>query len=220
MTRETAIKHAVASVETGEFRDRLARRVARATESQSPDHRADLTGYLEQELVADLVNLGFECRIEVHEGWPFLIAQRIEDPARMTVLGYGHGDVVGGMDAHWDVGLSPWTLVERDNRWYGRGTADNKGQHTINLLALQAVIRARGHLGFNAKFLFEIGGRGPLAGAAQFCRGTQIGAVCGPLSSIRWAKAFRRPADHLPRIPRRHVIRHVDRCAHGRSSFG
>jgi acetylornithine deacetylase/succinyl-diaminopimelate desuccinylase-like protein len=157
MTRETAIKHAVASVETGEFRDRLARRVARATESQSPDHRADLTGYLEQELVADLVNLGFEWRIEVHEGWPFLIAQRIEDPAHMTVLGYGHGDVVGGMDVHWDVGLSPWTLVERDNRWYGRGTADNKGQHTINLLALQAVLRARGHLGFNAKFLFEMG---------------------------------------------------------------
>ncbi|AUT56124.1 hypothetical protein C9I56_20110 [Paraburkholderia caribensis] len=28
-------------------------------------------------------------------------------------------------------------------RWYGRGTAENKGQHTINLAALAQVLRAR-----------------------------------------------------------------------------
>ena len=45
-----------------------------------------------------------------------------------------------------------------DNRVYGRGTADNKGQHSINLAALRAVREARGgKLGFNAKFLVEMG---------------------------------------------------------------
>jgi acetylornithine deacetylase/succinyl-diaminopimelate desuccinylase-like protein len=29
-------------------------------------------------------------------------------------------------------------------RWYGRGTADNKGQHSINIAALTKVIDARG----------------------------------------------------------------------------
>ncbi len=40
----------------------------------------------------------------------------------------------------------------------GRGTADNKGQHAINIAALRAVHEARGgKLGFNAKFIIEMG---------------------------------------------------------------
>src|SRR5207245_4417619 len=40
----------------------------------------------------------------------------------------------------------------------GRGTADNKGQHSINLAALRAVRETRGgKLGFNAKFIIETG---------------------------------------------------------------
>jgi acetylornithine deacetylase/succinyl-diaminopimelate desuccinylase-like protein len=43
------------------------------------------------------------------------------------------------------------------DRIYGRGTADNKGQHTINLAAVETVLRARGSLGFNLKVLIETG---------------------------------------------------------------
>lgn len=39
----------------------------------------------------------------------------------------GHGDVVRGMADQWQDGLSPWHLTEVGDRWYGRGTADNKG---------------------------------------------------------------------------------------------
>jgi acetylornithine deacetylase/succinyl-diaminopimelate desuccinylase-like protein len=74
-----------------------------------------------------------------------------------TVLIYGHGDVVAGYDSQWSGGRSPWKLYVAGNRWYGRGTADNKGQHTINLTALSCVIEARGRLGFNAKLLIEMG---------------------------------------------------------------
>ncbi len=42
-------------------------------------------------------------------------------------------------------------------RLYGRGTADNKCQHTINLAAMAAVMAARGgKLGFNAKYIIEM----------------------------------------------------------------
>src|SRR5699024_3181890 len=33
----------------------------------------------------------------------------------------------------------PWTLTERDGRWYGRGTADCKGNLVMHLAALRAL---------------------------------------------------------------------------------
>lgn len=157
MSRDKAVDHAIAYLEAGGLHEDLARRVAVPTESQNPDRAPVLKQYLERELIPALEPLGFDCRT-IHEGsWPFLIAERIEDEARPTVLGYGHGDVVRGFDEGWDDGLSPWKLTERNDRWYGRGVADNKGQHSINLAALKAVLETRGKLGFNAKFLFEMG---------------------------------------------------------------
>ncbi|HET7033368.1 MAG TPA: M20 family metallopeptidase, partial [Casimicrobiaceae bacterium] len=99
----------------------------------------------------------------------FLIAERIEDPALPTVLTYGHGDVILGYDAQWREGLSPWTLTSEGDRWYGRGTADNKGQHTINFAALERVIEARGSLGFNVKVLLETGEETGSPGLRDVC---------------------------------------------------
>ena len=66
------------------------------------------------------------------------------------MLTYGHGDTVRGLDDQWRDGLDPWVLTEEGDRWYGRGTADNKGQHALNLSALEAVLAERGgKLGFN-----------------------------------------------------------------------
>ena len=73
------------------------------------------------------------------------------------MFGYGHGDVIRGLEPEWKEGLSPWTLTERDGRWYGRGIADNKGQHSVNIEAMAMVLAERGRLGFNAKYLIEMG---------------------------------------------------------------
>ena len=74
------------------------------------------------------------------------------------MLTYGHGDVVDGMVGEWRDNLNPWQTTTRGERVYGRGTADNKGQHSINLSALRAVRETRGgKLGFNAKFIIETG---------------------------------------------------------------
>ena len=103
-------------------------------------------------------------------GSPFLIAERSEPGAPFTVLSYGHGDVVRGYDAQWRQGLDPWRLTVEDDRWYGRGTADNKGQHTINLAALSQVLAVRnGSLGYNLKLLFEMGEEVGSPGLREVC---------------------------------------------------
>ncbi|MFX5252964.1 M20/M25/M40 family metallo-hydrolase, partial [Acinetobacter baumannii] len=70
---------------------------------------------------------------------PYLLADYREDASRPTVLTYGHGDVVDGMEGEWRDNLDPWRTTIKGERVYGRGTADNKGQHSINLSALRVV---------------------------------------------------------------------------------
>jgi acetylornithine deacetylase/succinyl-diaminopimelate desuccinylase-like protein len=157
MTREAAIAHAQAYFDSGDFRRDLCRRVGMTTESQNPDRAPVLAEYVEAEMRPVFEGLGFACRRFSVGNWPFLYAERLEDASRPTVFGYGHGDVIPGLDNDWDEGLSPWQLTERDGRFYGRGVADNKGQHSINIAALRAVLETRGRLGFNAKYLIEMG---------------------------------------------------------------
>ena len=159
MTRDAAIALAGQQFDSGEFRATLARRIAIPTESQNPERAPDLARYLTDEMQPAFQAMGFECRTLEHPKAkaPFLFAERIEDPALPTVFGYGHGDVIRGLEPEWHEGLSPWTLSERDGRWYGRGIADNKGQHSVNMQALANVLATRGRLGFNVRYLIEMG---------------------------------------------------------------
>jgi len=160
MTRTDAIANAHQLIASGEFLKTLERRVAFQTESQNGGRPKELRAYLEQEMRQSFAELDFESRIvESPSGKsPFLVARYQEDAKLPTVLIYGHGDVVDGMEGEWRDNLDPWKTTKVGNRVYGRGTADNKGQHSINLAALEVVRKARGgKLGFNAKFLVEMG---------------------------------------------------------------
>jgi acetylornithine deacetylase/succinyl-diaminopimelate desuccinylase-like protein len=98
------------------------------------------------------------------------VAVRHEGDTLPTVLMYGHGDVIRGQDTSWTRGQGPWTVAAAGDKLYGRGTADNKGQHSINLAALALVIAARGgRLGFNVKWLVETGEETGSPGLAEFC---------------------------------------------------
>jgi len=159
-TRQDAIAAAQRWFDAGNLLADIARRVAYRTESQRDDSLPDLRRYLTAEIGPSLAALGFDFRIvdnAVAGAGPFLLAERHEDAALPTVLMYGHGDVVPGHDAQWRAGISPWTLTVDGDRWYGRGTADNKGQHSINIAALGQVLATRGRLGCNVKWLFETG---------------------------------------------------------------
>lgn len=161
MSRSQALAQTLACFDDGRFQQTLARRVAYKTESQEAASSPILYAYLQDEITPKLKEMGFDCRIvdNPQPGKPpFLLAERIEPGATLTVLTYGHGDVVRGHDAQWREGLSPWEIKTEGDRWYGRGTADNKGQHTINLIALEQVLAVRGgHLGYNVKIILEMG---------------------------------------------------------------
>lgn len=160
MTRIDAIERARQMLHSGAFLGDLDRRVAYPTESQNPERGDALRAYLVEELAPTFAKLGFSTRlIESPDGKsPYLLADYRESAAAPTVLMYGHGDVVDGMVGEWRDNLDPWRTTVVGNRVYGRGTADNKGQHSINLSALGAVREARGgRLGFNVKFIVETG---------------------------------------------------------------
>ena len=171
MSRTDAIARAQSTFDDGRFKDHLSRLVAIPTESQNPERADEIDRYLGDEMKPAFEAMGFACRLfdNPKGGTPFLFAERIESHLRPTILGYGHGDVVRGLEAGWAEGLSPWRLTERDERWYGRGIVDNKGQHLVNMTAMRSLIDAQGSLGFNAKYLIEMGEETGSPGLRALC---------------------------------------------------
>ena len=161
MTRDAAIAQATTYFESGRLEAELAALVAYRSESQNPDQAHVLYEYLTQAIQPRLEAMGFDCAIHANPsiektGGPFLLGTRIEDPDLPTVLTYGHGDVIWGQDGQWGDGLAPFELTPDGDRLYGRGSADNKVQHLINIAALEAVLSVRGTLGFNVKIVLEM----------------------------------------------------------------
>jgi acetylornithine deacetylase/succinyl-diaminopimelate desuccinylase-like protein len=172
MSRDAALNSAHLHFDSGAFATDLARRVALRTESQDPASGPALRAYLVDEIGPSLAALGFASKVHNNpdgEHGPLLIAHRHESDALPTVLMYGHGDVIRGQDKSWTQGQGPWLLAQDGERWYGRGTADNKGQHSINIAALAQVLHTRGRLGFNVKWLMETGEEAGSPGLADFC---------------------------------------------------
>lgn len=122
-------------------------------------------------IAALMADHGFAARSIEGDHPPALLLSRVEGDGLPTILGYGHGDTVPGMDGRWSKGLSPWQLTERDGKLYGRGVADNKGQVLVNLTALRLVLDAQGGLGFNMHMLVEMGEEIGSTGLNEICAG-------------------------------------------------
>src|ERR1700704_669230 len=123
MTRDAAIAAAERYFDEGGFVADLARRVAIPTESQVEERLPVLHAYLADEIAPSLARLGFTSEIVENpvtqtggRGGPVLIAERRETGATTTVFGYGHGDVVRGLEPQWHEGLSPWRLQQDGDR--------------------------------------------------------------------------------------------------------
>ena len=171
--RTKAIENAASYLSNGNFQADLERLIAVRTETSSQGDAIQKLNYLEKHLAPQLEAIGFTVEIFANpepNGGPLAIFQRIEDQALPTVLMYGHGDVVPGLEGQWDENRSPWKLEKSDGKLYGRGTADNKGQHWINISALREVISERGRLGFNCKILIEMEEESGSPGLDAFCK--------------------------------------------------
>ena len=167
---DSAIARAEAYFDGGGFLNDLTRRVAIPSSSQEPERASALRSYLLDEIVPALTRLGFTCRLlETRPGRRCWSAERLENPHLVTALIYGHGDTIRGLDDLWRPGLAPWRVAVEGERIYGRGTADNKGQHSVNLGALAAVLEERGALGFNCKILLEMAEELGSVGLREVC---------------------------------------------------
>ncbi|MBB4577582.1 M20 family metallopeptidase [Rhizobium lentis] len=171
MSRETHFQHAVEYVENGALIRELAKLVARPSISQSEGLPENLEAYLKKDLKPLLVRFGFVADIydnPLPGGAPLLLGGHFEDDALPTVLLYGHGDVCNGEQHRWRDDLRPFELTQEGDRLYGRGTADNKIQHLINIVALGLLVQTNGKLGFNVKFLLEMGEERGSIGLREF----------------------------------------------------
>ncbi|HET9110973.1 MAG TPA: M20/M25/M40 family metallo-hydrolase [Ktedonobacterales bacterium] len=105
-------------------------------------------------LLEQLRALGMRARLIPTAGWPVVLGERRETPGAPTALFYGHYDVQPPDPL--DAWVSPPFEPEvRDGRIYGRGVADNKGQHFAQLLAMEATLACRGALPCNVIVLLE-----------------------------------------------------------------
>ena len=87
------------------------------------------------------------------DGYPAVYGHIPAPPGRPTVLLYCHYDVQPPLDptgTEWH--SPPFTLTERNGRWYGRGSADCKGNIVAHLIALRALGR---DLGVGIKLIAE-----------------------------------------------------------------
>lgn len=105
-------------------------------------------------LVDHLTSLDFDARLVETPGHPFVLGHRYVDPAKPTVLLYGHYDVQPPDPL--DAWVSPPFEPEvRDGRIWARGIGDNKGQHFAQLLAIEAHLKVTGTLPCNIIFCLE-----------------------------------------------------------------
>ncbi|NYS24329.1 M20 family metallopeptidase [Rhodobacteraceae bacterium 2376] len=174
MSRQDALDHAAQDIDTGPFLQDLATLIAVPTESQNPNRGDALRHYLEVTLRPMLEGMGYS--VTLHDNplglpFPLLLAERHEADSLPTVLTYGHGDVILGQEGQWAENRDPWRMEQVGDRVYGRGAADNKGQHFTNIRALGHVMAARGGaLGFNSKILIETAEEAGSPGLAEFCK--------------------------------------------------
>jgi acetylornithine deacetylase/succinyl-diaminopimelate desuccinylase-like protein len=87
------------------------------------------------------------------DGHPVVIAEKIIDPSKPTVLVYGHYDVQPPDPLNlWN--SPPFEPVIKDGRIYARGSADDKGQFYMHIKALE-ILSKTNSLSNNIKFLIE-----------------------------------------------------------------
>lgn len=111
------------------------------------DRAAEYTGSL-------LKRIGFSPEfIRVGDSPDYVIAERILDATKPTLLLYGHYDVQPVDREKWKT--DPFVVQERDGRLYGRGTSDDKGGIVGIITALGSYQKAYGALPVNVKVLFE-----------------------------------------------------------------
>ena len=85
---------------------------------------------------------------------PLVYAESLHAPGKPTILFYGHYDVQPVEPLNlWTT--PPFDPTVRNEKLFGRGTADDKGQVHIHMKALESLQRTSGQLPINVKVMIE-----------------------------------------------------------------
>lgn len=87
---------------------------------------------------------------------PPMVYASYDEGAERTLLVYGHYDVQPP-DPLEKWSSDPFEPLVKDGVIYARGVADNKGQFLAHIAAVELLLRERGHIGCNLRFLVEGG---------------------------------------------------------------
>jgi len=88
------------------------------------------------------------------DGHPIVYAEHITDPAKPTVVVYGHYDVQPPDPLEeWET--DPFEPTQRGDRLYARGACDDKGQMFMQVKAAEAYLSAEDELPVNLKYVVE-----------------------------------------------------------------
>jgi len=88
------------------------------------------------------------------DGHPIVYAEHTTDPAKPTVVVYGHYDVQPPDPLEeWD--SDPFEPTREGDRLYARGACDDKGQMFMQVKAAEAYLSAEGELPVNLKYVIE-----------------------------------------------------------------
>ena len=88
------------------------------------------------------------------EGHPIVYAEHVVDPAKPTVLVYGHYDVQPPDPLElWT--SPPFEPTRKNGTLYARGACDDKGQMFMHAKAAEAYLQQEGDLPVNLKFVIE-----------------------------------------------------------------
>ena len=121
--------------------------------SADPKYKADVARCAEK-VKTRMEEAGLE-KVEVcpTKGHPIVYGEKIIDPAKPTVLVYGHYDVQppDPLDL-WD--SPPFEPVVKDGVIYALGSADDKGQFYMHVKAVEAMVKT-GNLPCNVKMMIE-----------------------------------------------------------------
>ena len=134
---EHALRHHIGGQRQRIFGD-LAQLCAVPSLALNDDHAKDMAR--SAQMIRDLmVERGLVTEIiETSDGSPAIVGKRAAKNNAPTVLLYCHHDVVDiSTPEEWE--SDPFILTERDGRWYGRGSADCKGNVLMHLAAIRAV---------------------------------------------------------------------------------
>lgn len=121
--------------------------------STQKEHKTDMLK-ARQYLAGLFRSLGFKTKMLRGKKHDAVYAELIGDKKAPTVLIYGHYDVQPP-DPLNEWNTPPFKPTIKGDEIYARGTADNKGQHMIHIMAIKKLRAKGGELKVNFKFLIE-----------------------------------------------------------------